>query len=281
MSVQKRMLGIAVALMVAGGLIVLGAFAAVGFDVTAIGTRRYQTESITVTEEFTALSIDVSTAQVTLAPAADGVCRIEWCHEEKVAVTACVRDGVLTLCERDERRWYEHIGISFGDREAVTVYLPARAYRALSVTVDTGDVMIPQQVEFEDITVHTATGDVACEARLARAVSLTTSTGDVTVTGLQSERLTVSVNTGDVLLTDVVAGKLSVTTDTGDVRLQNSDGDTVCIQTATGDVSGTLRTEKVFIVDTATGDVRVPQSDRGGRCEITTSTGDVTLAFAT
>jgi hypothetical protein len=44
-------------------------------------------------------------------------------------------------------------------------------------------------------------------------------------------------------------------------------------------VCGTLLSSKVFIIKTDTGDVDVPKSTVGGRCEITTSTGDVEISI--
>ena len=42
-------------------------------------------------------------------------------------------------------------------------------------------------------------------------------------------------------------------------------------------VGGTLLSDKVFITDTTTGDVDVPKTTTGGKCEITTTTGDIEI----
>ena len=47
--------------------------------------------------------------------------------------------------------------------------------------------------------------------------------------------------------------------------------------TDTGDVKGSLLSEKIFIPTTDTGDVDVPKTVTGGRCEITTDTGDIKI----
>ena len=49
--------------------------------------------------------------------------------------------------------------------------------------------------------------------------------------------------------------------------------------TDTGDVRGSLLSEKVFIVNTDTGRKEVPDTITGGRCEITTDTGDVKITI--
>ena len=51
------------------------------------------------------------------------------------------------------------------------------------------------------------------------------------------------------------------------------------VNTSTGDVNGTLLSEKIFITDTSTGRVSVPKTTSGGKCEITTSTGDINIGI--
>ena len=67
---------------------------------------------------------------------------------------------------------------------------------------------------------------------------------------------------------------------TGDVRLDRCDAAEISIRTDTGDVIGTLRSEKVFFVRTDTGRVDVPETAAGGKCAITTDTGDVSISLA-
>ena len=49
------------------------------------------------------------------------------------------------------------------------------------------------------------------------------------------------------------------------------------MKTDTGKVVGSLLSEKVFIAETSTGKVSVPKTTTGGKCEITTSTGDIKI----
>ncbi len=44
-----------------------------------------------------------------------------------------------------------------------------------------------------------------------------------------------------------------------------------------GDVKGTLLSEKAFFAESDTGDIDVPKTNVGGRCEITTDTGDIQI----
>ena len=64
---------------------------------------------------------------------------------------------------------------------------------------------------------------------------------------------------------------------TGDVTLEKCDADEIDIKTDTGDVTGTLLSEKTFVVSTDTGNINVPDGTAEGKCEITTTTGDVKI----
>ena len=79
---------------------------------------------------------------------------------------------------------------------------------------------------------------------------------------------------------DVVASEsISIRTDTGDVEFEACDAPQIVIKTDTGDVKGSLLTGKEFITNSDTGKIRVPENSAGGRCEITTDTGDIRITI--
>jgi DUF4097 and DUF4098 domain-containing protein YvlB len=85
-------------------------------------------------------------------------------------------------------------------------------------------------------------------------------------------------DTGRLYLRNLAAEeKITVKRSTGDVSFEDCDAAELFIETSTGDVEGTLRSDKMFIVRTDTGDVDVPKTMSGGRCEITTDTGDIKI----
>ena len=63
------------------------------------------------------------------------------------------------------------------------------------------------------------------------------------------------------------------------MEFNNCDAETIYVNTDTGSVTGTLLTDKVFIIETDTGSVDVPKSITGGRCEITTDTGNIRITI--
>jgi DUF4097 and DUF4098 domain-containing protein YvlB len=74
--------------------------------------------------------------------------------------------------------------------------------------------------------------------------------------------------------------KLSIERSTGDVIFEGCDAGEIYVKTDTGDVKGTLLSEKVFLTDTDTGKISVPKTITGGRCEVSTDTGDIELSIA-
>ena len=87
-----------------------------------------------------------------------------------------------------------------------------------------------------------------------------------------------TADTGDLQMKNVIAsGEFKIELDTGDVNFDRSDAAQIFVETDTGDISGTLLTNKVFFAETDTGDVDVPRTASGGRCELTTDTGDISI----
>ena len=111
-------------------------------------------------------------------------------------------------------------------------------------------------------------------------ISTSVSTGKSSFTEITCNSFTSNGNTGDIELNNVVASSsLSINRSTGDVKLNGCDGGEIYITTDTGNVKGSLLSEKVFIVSTDTGKKQVPNTITGGRCEISTDTGDIIISI--
>lgn len=301
-----------------GCIIFGGAMSVIKWDFTKLSTNKYETNNYEINEAFSSVSVNTDTADVSFLPSENSKCSVE-CYEQKnVKHTVTVKDGVLVIDIVDARKWYEYIGINFGTQK-ITVYLPSGEYGALSVKSDTGDVKIPKDFAFESIEFSASTGDITNYASASQTVKIKTttgriklenvsatsidlsvSTGDVAVSGVTCEgdlSITVSTgktkltdvacknlisggNTGDISLKNVIATeKLSIERSTGDVNFEGCDAAEIFVITDTGDVRGSLLSEKVFIVNTDTGRKDVPDTITGGRCEITTDTGDVKITI--
>lgn len=293
----RRLLVIGSSLTAVGALLFAGAMAGLGFDFAAFSTRGLTAKTCEIDEDFDGISINAPATEILLRPSGDGTCRVEFQEEENVEHYAAVQSGTLTIGVRDARSWYDRLGISFENMQ-MTVYLPRAEWAALRIETETGDVEIPDGFSFETVTVSSGTADIVCRAAVQDALALHAGTGNVAVdsagisgsvdigtktgnirlSGFEARSVAAESHTGDLSLEGVVAtGGLSISSVTGDVRLEGCDAAWLSIGTNTGSVAGRLLTAKVFVVETATGNVSVPQTTAGGKCEITTGTGNVDI----
>ncbi len=295
----KVWLIIAASFVLLGCILFAGVMTMLKWDFTKLSTVEYENNTYVVTEAFNSISIDTKTADIVFALSDDGKSRVECYEEEKAKHSVTVEDGTLTIELIDERSAYDFIG-NVGlnlDTPKVTVYLPKTEYVSLVVKESTGDIEIPEDFIFEDINISSSTGDVKLFSSASGLIKIKTSTGNVNVenvsankldlklstgkvrlTNVECESIVSSASTGDILLNRVIATeRISIKRSTGDVKFENSDAKEIFIETDTGNVIGNLLTEKVFVAKSDTGKTDVPKTVTGGRCEITTDTGNIKI----
>ena len=314
----KIWLVIAFSLVLVGCIIFGGVMTMFKWDFTKLSTVKYENNDYEINENYENISIITDTADIVFVPSENLMTSVS-CYEQKnTKHSVTVKDGTLVIAVTDTRKWYEYIGIDFGTPK-ITIYIPHGEYGVLSVKSNTGDVEIPKDFRFESINVSESTGNVTNYASALEVIKIKTSTGSIRVENISAGALDLSVstggitvsnvttegdvkiivstgktkmtdlecknvissgNTGDISLKNVIAAeKLSIERSTGDIRFDGSDATEIFVETDTGDVTGTLLIDKVFILETDTGHIDIPKTATGGRCEITTSTGDIDISI--
>lgn len=313
----KVWLIVAASLVVIGAVIFCGVMAALEWDFSKLATEKYETNSYETNESYRNISVVSDIADIVFVPCEGDKTSVVCYERENCKHSIGVNDGTLEIKLSDTRKWYEHIGIFDFETPKITVYIPKKEYSALSVKASTGAVDIPSGLNFERIGVTLTTGKVKSQASASELLQLKTTTGYVSVenvslkdadisttTGIVSlsnvtcggdvrikvttgkvnvsdltcEGFSSSGNTGDVVLKNVVASeKLSVERSTGDVRFEACDAAEIFVKTNTGNVKGSLLTEKIFFARSDTGRIDIPKSTTGGKCEITTDTGNIKI----
>ncbi len=316
----KIWLIVAAALIVIGGIVFVSVMTVLKWDFTKLSTVKYETNEYEISENFKNISVVADTADIVFVPTADLNGSVVCHERKNIKHTVTVRDDTLVIEIEDTRKWYEHISFFDFGSSKITVCIPQGEYGALSIQASTGDVEIPKDFKFEStdisvstgdvmnyasasefVKIKTSTGDIRVEDLSAGAMDLSVSTGKVTVTGVNCEGdVALKVSTGDAKLTDmtcknvissgstgnlslknvIAAEKFSIERSTGDVKFDGCDAGEIMVKTDTGNVSGTLLSEKVFITKTDTGDIDVPESVTGGKCSITTDTGNIRITIA-
>ena len=301
--------------LVGAGLLTTGiTFAVFGFDPSKLSTTKYVTNTYNVDGKFSNINIEGDTEDIIFEKASDGVCKVVCKEEDDRPHIVTVEGDTLSITREKKLIW--SFGINF-ESPKMTVYLPEDAYGDIKVDSDTGDLDIPAGFSFDKMAVRTDTGDVKSYAKVAENINISTDTGDMELKDITAATLTLDSDTGrinitnadidgdikikedtgdvflnkviclefeskgdtsDLTLKDVLAtGGFNITRSTGDVRFDACDAASVYVKTSTGDVEGTFLTDKVYITDTHTGRVDVPKTSEGGRCEITTDTGDIKI----
>ena len=299
--------------------ILIALLAVLTLGLVSCQSKNYETNEHEITSSFSNISINAKEADISFVRSDDGLCKVT-CYEHKKEKHAVKISGdTLTIEIVDEKKWYEHIAINT-ESPKIVIALPEAQYGLLNVKSSTGDITVVRGLGFESIDLSLTTGDVNCYASAKGGVSIDLTTGDINLEGLSagliklesttgdvklsnvsvSEEVTLEVSTGEVTLERVscrsltsngttgsialknviATGTISIDTTTGDVNFVNSDAGELYIKVTTGDVEGNLLTDKVFITKTNTGDVSVPASIIGGRCEITTTTGNISITVS-
>lgn len=310
---MKKWFIIASTLIVFGGLMFTLSSCASGWS---FGGKREQKVN-TVTEDFNGIVIESDTADISILPSEDGSCKVVAYDIKKINYTTKVEDGILKIKLDDTRKWFEKI-FNMGSG-TLCVYLPESEYASLSISEDTGDIKVSDSFTFGKIDIELSTGDskiyadvtdalkisgstgdikiedISCGALDVKVstgdievsgitcsgdVSLKVSTGDISLSDISCDNLTTTGDTGNLDMTNVIASeKFTIERSTGDIKFNKCDAAEIYVETNTGNVNGTLLSEKVFISKTSTGNVNVPESITGGKCKITTSTGDIKISI--
>lgn len=298
---MKKSVQIALLLCLAGFVIWLVSFIAVGFDITKINTVDHETNEYVIDGAFNQISIRTKTADVRFVLTEEENCKLV-CHEEKrVKHTAKVQDGMLIITTKDTRMWYDHIGVSLEDAELI-LYLPEAQYRTVEIKTDTGAVELPKDFRFEKATVETDTGKIDWKASVSQelviksdtgsvwveadtfcVMKVETSTGDVSVNAETVTHLEADTTTGDITVTSATeTALLMLGTDTGEVSLE----DIACIDCVVTSDTGKIQLKNVIAdvcvnLTSDTGDITFENVDASEVIHIQTDTGDVTGTLLT
>lgn len=276
----KIWLIIALVFTVVGGILFVGAMVKSDWNFKNLTTDKLVAKTFETKGDFNKISINVDTTDIEFLPTDDEICSIAFMETEKVKHNAVVQNGTLIIDIIDTRKWHDRIGIYF-ENPKMTVYLPKDSYSSLFIENDTGDINIPKDFTFENIKIDGDTSDLHCYASVLKDIDVELSTGSINLDTIRAEKIKLATDTGDITFKNVMAESFYIESDTGNVKFKESDADEIFVKTSTGDVTGTLLSKKVFIANTSTGNIYVPKSISGGRCEITTSTGNIKIDVKT
>ncbi|MBQ9209063.1 MAG: DUF4097 family beta strand repeat protein [Oscillospiraceae bacterium] len=309
---------VSIVLIITGAALCALSTMVMGFDPVNTSTVDYVENTYEVTGSFKNISIAVDTDDIEFQISQDGRCSVVCIEAEGRHHEAKINGSTLEIRQVYEEGW-NFVGIN-SRTPIMTVYLPERSYNDLVMNIDTGDVIIPEGFTFADLEINSDTGDVMCKCDVTGDADVHVNTGEIYMGGITGDKVSVSSVTGDILLESIncsdaqvksdtgdvelgsvlisgdaefesdtgmirlssvkVSGKLTANGDTNDVELSGCDAGEIYIETNTGSITGSLLSGKQFVTETNVGDIDVPAASSGGKCELITNTGDISIIIA-
>ena len=274
----KKLLYVAIALLVVGIVFFVISASLVGWDFSKFGGRRHETNSYEITEEFTNISVKTGTSDIVFSPSQDGKTKVVCYEDSKMKHSVNIIDGTLTVVETDTRKWYEYI--SWGANTKITVYLPETEISNLNIKESTGDILVPSEFSFESVDISVSTGDVDFKGSANGNVKIKSSTGDITLGNGETVKVAKGVklyaSTGDISAKNLSVDSLEIVVTTGRVNIEKvtSLGD-VKIEVSTGKTAVTDLTCNNLFSDGGTGKITLKSVIADGKFDIERDTGDV------
>lgn len=135
------------------------------------------------------------------------------------------------------------------------------------------------QVSCQSAEIYATSGDVTVDSLKASGTfSCRTISGWQKLSSVTCQSAEIHSTSGDAALSDLIASEsIRMETVSGNLTLIRCDAASLWLKTVSGNVNGTLLTEKVFAASTASGRIRVPDTSSGGKCEVKTTSGNITL----
>ena len=243
--------------------------------------------------------------------------KAEWYEKDGQEVRVEVNDGVLTVTEYNSETLTDALRLNnrnnlitvtlpnadFNLLNAVTksgdVSVSAgTVFNDIEVKTSSGEISSEGNF-LNSIKVDSSSGDIGFSNAQAGKLVLKTGSGDITLKNLENEtgEINISTASGDITAQDIdcnfltvftEAGEcslekvlsevdLNITTSSGEVDIDKSDSNFIKIKTGSGSVNAGFITDKVFTATSENGSVSVPESKAGGKCDITSTDGDINV----
>ncbi len=301
---KKTSLIIAIVFIVSGLALSFTAFAVMGFDFKKFETVKYEMEETKPEGSFSKISVD-SDEDVIFAVSEDGTTRVTYpVYKDAPHDIRVENDTLKVLVHKEDWHWTANIfipHITFSSAK-VTIYLPKNVYESLTLETGSGDVVIPENFTFGDMTIKASSGDVSCKAQVTGAQNIKTTSGNIVDKNTKSEKISLTATSGDIWLESAnVTETLEVKTSSGDITLKKVKGGAKFTAEHT---SGNLRVEDGEFADTvmeatsgdttlmsintaslsakaASGDLWLGTVQATRNMTLKTSSGDITVKKAT
>lgn len=254
------------------------AFSVIGFDVSRLNTMKFETVTYDVSESFSNIRVEGAECDIRLVPSQTDACSVVCTEGDKIAHTVMVKDDTLTITRTDQRKWYERIGVYWGEI-SITVQLPAGVYGNLYLKSVSGAITVPGGFTFSQAEIHSTSGEIHYAASTDRGLTLKTTSGDLTLSGLSADSLEVRSTSGDVSIHSAkLRGDLTVETVSGEIELERVNAQAASVQSSSGSAElNDVTTASQLNIKTVSGDVELARVIAAAHMNIETTSGEISL----
>ena len=264
------------------------------------------------------ISVQTSITSISICTTETENAYVELYDRENAVYRIAAEDGTLVIEEVGRRAWYEQLGV-FPKTPKMTLYLPEGTYGDLSVTSSRGEIEVSSRFLFQHVTILSATGNVTCRASAVEWIAITGTTGRVALEHLVASNIDVLVSTGNIEVSGVTCTKkialdsfsgnvtvtdtacksfsstgksgglymknvvarryFSIDRTSGNLMLDGCDAGVGYLVTGSGNVTGSWLSSKIFEVKTSSGNKDLPSTTSGGKCRVTTGSGNITMTI--
>ena len=253
-----------------GILIAVTALIAIGFNFENLVDITEAT--VEINEDFNAIEILASEADVTIMPSSNGKCSITTKCVKGGEIVYSVKDGKLLIEEKEEG--YETFGIACN---SVILYLTKDVYNWLKISGSSGDTDI-SGVKFDRAEMNVSSGNIKILSDIFD-LSIDIITGNISLKNIKLTTLSIEGSTGDVALENVeIANGASIKASTADVKVLNSKiGSTLSVELRTGELTVENATVGNMHAEAITGDMEFKSLISLGEIKLKATTADIEL----
>lgn len=315
---EKTAIKFAALFIIVGIVTAFAAAEAAAFDYTKLVDIGFVNRTHYESGSFEKIYVEVDDCDIVFKFSEDGNCSVVCPENDKVEQFVFIRQDTLRVTRRAADGWYSGLGIgSRFTKPTITVNLPRDKYASVEVITKTGNITVPDELEFTsinltsesgnislssasekaDITVESSAGNVSFTG-IAASLDVETVRGTINVKGPQIKNLSLKTVSGDISVSKVsgttvsavseggsieyklVTAKSFIKADTmsGNIELLGCDASSLSFNTLSGDLSGTLLSDKQFRVESGGGTVSVPQSSGSETFDAKTRSGNIRIS---
>lgn len=310
--VVKKILIIASAFVLVGGILMVAAITIVGFNWGALNTRLPDEEK-SYTYDITgvnALSISDVSSDIIIVPSDGDQIKITCFENANETYDIKLADnGTLRVNNLTSKQWYRFIGINFNNQKrCLTISVPKKLLGpvdastvsgninlsnlnlsdALTISTTSGEINLKDVVSNKEISVSSVSGSIKLEKTSTNSdMKLETASGDTKVTSSQvAGNLSCNSISGTINLMDtIMKGNVSLESTSGNIVFINLIGNDIFIKTISSDVAGKIIGDSnnySITANTVSGDKNLPRSGNGNQLlNVSTTSGDIDIEFIT